>query len=93
MLSASLTWLALTWILGTISENEIKGEPEELIKEESEELETSEESSGIKKEEPESRLLSDYPAEGEGAGQGSGLESAEARGLQKRRSHTTPETD
>lgn len=92
MLSAGLTWLAMTWVLGTMPENEIKEEPEGSIKEDPEDTDTSDESSEVKKEEPEEqerRLLSSYPAEVDEAGTGSGLESAEARGLQRRRSHLT----
>lgn len=89
MLSASLTWLALTWILETTPKNPIKQEPADLIKQESEDGDTSEESLEIKKEEPESRLLCSYPAEGDRSGTGSGLETAEARGVQRRRSHLT----
>jgi seipin len=84
MLSASLTWLALTWVLGATPKNGIKDEPRDLIKNESEDDVSSDES--VKKEESESRLLHSYPAEGEAMG--SGLERAEARGVQKRRSHT-----
>ena len=71
--------------------NVIKEEPQDSIKEESEDGNTSDESFEVKKEEPyeqERRLLSSYPAEGED-GTGSGLESAEARGVQRRRSHLT----
>lgn len=95
ILSAGLTWLAMAWVLGTEPKNEIKEEPEDSIKEDTEEQDTSDESSEVKKEEPEEqerRLLSSYPAEGDEAGTGSGLESAEARGVQRRRSHLT-ETD
>lgn len=81
MLSASLTWLALTWILE--APVRVKEEPvkDESVK--SELGDTSDES--VKKEESE-MLLSSYPVEGEAVG--SGLESAAARGVQKRRSHT-----
>ena len=84
ILSASLTWLTLTWVLGTTPKDEIKEEPRDLVKNESDDDISSEES--VKKEESETRLLHSYPAEGEAIG--SGLESAEARGVQKRRSHT-----
>ncbi|KAG0155078.1 hypothetical protein PDIDSM_651 [Penicillium digitatum] len=92
MLSAGLTWLAMTWVWGTMPKNEIKEEPEDSIKEDPDDQNTSEESLEVKKEEPEEqeqRLLSSYPAEGEETGTGSGLESAEARGVQRRRSHLT----
>lgn len=92
MLSAGVTWLAMTWILGTIPKDEIKGEPEDSIKEDPEDQDTSDESSEVKKEEPEEqerRLLSSYLAEGDEASTGSGIESAEARGVQRRRSHLT----
>jgi hypothetical protein len=83
MASASLTWLALTWVWETTPKNEIKEEPRDLVKNESEDDISSDES--VKKEDSETRLLHSYPAEGEAMG--SGLESAEARGVQKRRSH------
>ncbi|KAJ5045978.1 hypothetical protein NUH16_002803 [Penicillium rubens] len=91
VLSAGLTWLAMTWVLGAMPKNEIKEEPEDSIKEESGDGDTSDESSEVKKEEPEEheRLLSSYPAEDDEVGTGSGLESAEARGVQRRRSHLT----
>jgi seipin len=87
MLSASLTWLAMTWILESMPKEVIKEESEDVIKEESEDGDTTEESSEVKKEEPETRLLSSYPAEGDRAS-GSGIEKAEDRGVQKRRSHS-----
>ena len=92
MASASLTWFLLTWIRQTeTSTDEIKEEEElpEAIKEEIEEDSSSSESIKVKKEEPETSLLQSYPAEGGYAGIGSGRESAEARGVQKRRSHST----
>ena len=82
----------MTWVLGTEPKNEIKEEPEDSIKEDPEEQDTSDESSEVKKEEPEEQertLLSSYPAEGNEGSAGSGLESAEARGVQRRRSHLT----
>ncbi|KAJ5135266.1 Survival protein SurE-like phosphatase/nucleotidase [Penicillium bovifimosum] len=66
MLSASLTWLAMTWILESMPKEVIKEESEDVIKEESEDGD-SEESPEVKKEESETRLLSSYPAEGDGA--------------------------
>ncbi|KAI2721646.1 hypothetical protein DTO013E5_788 [Penicillium roqueforti] len=65
IVSAGLTWLAMTWIWGTMPKNEIKEEPQDSIKEESEDGNTSDESSDVKKEEPEQerRLLSSYPAD------------------------------
>ncbi|KGO77867.1 Survival protein SurE-like phosphatase/nucleotidase [Penicillium italicum] len=53
MLSTGLTWLAMTWVLGTMPKNEIKEEPEDSIKEETEDQDTSDESFEVKKEEPE----------------------------------------
>lgn len=87
MLSAGLTWLALSWVLGTTPKNKIKDEPLSPVKGELEEGTSSDES--VKKEEPESRLLHSYPTESEAMG--SGLESVEDRGVQKRRSHTQTE--
>ncbi|KAJ5561526.1 Survival protein SurE-like phosphatase/nucleotidase [Penicillium sp. DV-2018c] len=52
MLSASLTWLAMTWILESIPKDEIKEESEDVIKQESEDEDTTEESTVVKKEEP-----------------------------------------
>lgn len=87
MLSASLTWLALSWVFVTTPKSKIKDEPRSPVKDELEEQTSSDES--VKKEESESRLLYRVPAESEAMG--SGLESAEARGVQKRRSHTPTE--
>ncbi|CAG8948483.1 unnamed protein product [Penicillium salamii] len=83
MLSASLTWLVLTWVLGTASTTVIKPELD-LLKEESVTEDDSDES--VKKEEEEETRLHSLPTEREAMG--SGLESAEARGVQKRRSHS-----
>lgn len=88
--SASLTWLALTWALGAEPKTEIKEESDRLVKDEpatEDEIDSSDES--VKKEEPDSRLLHSLPLEGETVG--SGRESAEARGVQRRRSHTKRE--
>lgn len=87
MLSASLTWLALSWVLMSTPKNNIKDEPHSPVKDEPEEHSSSDES--VKKEESESRLLHSVPTESEAMG--SGLESAEARGVQKRRSHAQTE--
>ncbi|KAJ5158452.1 Survival protein SurE-like phosphatase/nucleotidase [Penicillium coprophilum] len=88
MLSAGLTWLAMTWVWETMPKNEIKGEPEESVKEESD-GDTSDESAEVKQEQEQARLLSSFPGEGE-ASTGSGLESAEARGVQRRRKLSSP---
>ena len=92
MASASLTWIILTSIMqsGTL-QAEIKAEEDipESIKEESEGSMSSSDSVKIKKEEPETSLLKSYPAEGNYPALGSGRESAEARGMQKRKSHAT----
>lgn len=87
MLSASLTWLALSWLLVPTPKNKIKDEPRPPVKDELEEQTSSDES--VKKEESESRLLYRVPAESEAMG--SGRESTEARGVQKRRGHTPTE--
>lgn len=97
MASASLTWFLLTWIMqsetpkGEIKEEEEQEEEEfsETIKAEPEDSKSSDEPIKVKKEESDTSLLQSYPAEGEHAGIGSGRESAEARGVQKRRSHST----
>lgn len=95
MASASLTWFLLTWIMqsdkpkGSIKEDDEEEEFSEAIKEELEDSGSSSESVKVKKEESETSLLQSYPAEGDYAGLGSGRESAEARGVQKRRSHST----
>lgn len=94
MASASLTWFLLTWIMQSETlKGEIKEEGKEkfheAIKEEPEDSNSSDEPVKVKKEEPKSSLLQSYPAEGDYAGIGSGRESAEARGVQKRRSHST----
>lgn len=92
MASASSTWLLLNWVLTTEPEpkDEIK-EEQELIKNEpeTEESGSSDEPVKVKKEEPEEQpaWLQRYMAEGDEGGIGSGLESSEAQGLQKRRSH------
>ncbi|KAJ5095512.1 hypothetical protein NUU61_004868 [Penicillium alfredii] len=92
--SAGATWLLLTWALRPQETPEsIKAEPRDLIKEEPEEDSSSDESVVVKKEEPDSTLVKSYPVEGDESGIGSGLESAEARGVQKRRSHLTQDGD
>lgn len=90
LLSASLTWLVLTWVLGAAPKTEVKEESDRLVKDEpvtEEDSDSSDES--VKKEESESRLLHSLPMEGETVG--SGRESAEARGVQRRRSHAKME--
>lgn len=95
MASASLTWFLLTWIMqsetpkGEIKEEEGEEEFSEAIKAEPEDSNSSDEPIKVKKEESETNLLQSYPAEGEHGGIGSGREGAEARGVQKRRSHST----
>ena len=98
MASASLTWFLLMWIMQfETPKGEIKEEVEEVgeeefsetIKPEPEDSKSSDEPIKVKKEESETSLLQSYPAEGEHTGIGSGRESAEARGVQKRRSHPT----
>ncbi|KAJ5512021.1 Survival protein SurE-like phosphatase/nucleotidase [Penicillium expansum] len=49
MLSAGVTWLAMTWILGIIPKDEIKEELEDSVKEDPEDQDTSDESSEVKK--------------------------------------------
>lgn len=90
--SAGLTWFLLNWALHpekTIKEEPegVKEEPSGLVKDEPEETESSSESGKVKEEEPETALLQRYPPAGEDSGLGSGMESAEARGVQRRRSH------
>jgi hypothetical protein len=93
MASASLTWFLLTWIMqsdtpkGEIKEEE--GDFSKAIKDEFEDSSSSSEPVKVKKEEPETSWLQSYPAEGDNAGLGSGRDSAEARGVQRRRSHST----
>ena len=93
--SASLTWIMLGWALRPefVPKEEIKGEERDLVKDEPETEDSSSHSGAVKvKEEPEelgiSTLLESYPEVDDG-GMGSGLESAEGRGMQKRRSHLT----
>lgn len=100
MASASSTWLLLNWVLTTESGSEPKEEikeEQELIKNEpeTEESGSSDEPVQVKKEEPEEQpaWLQRYMAEGDEGGIGSGLESSEAKGLQKRRSHLDEEDD
>lgn len=90
--SAGLTWFLLNWALHpekTIKEEPegVKEEPSVLVKDEPEDNESSSESGKVKEEEPESTVLQSYPPTGEDSGLGSGMESAEARGVQRRRSH------
>jgi hypothetical protein len=94
--SATLTWLALTSVLqpAATPKAEIKEEPQGLVKDESDDDSSSGGPFRIKKEEePESSLVHNYPTESDEAGMGSGLESAEARGLQRRRSHLNQQAD
>lgn len=90
--SAGLTWFLLNLALHpekTVkeeSEND-RDEPSSLVKDEPEDNESSGESGMVKKEEPESTFLQSYPPASEDSGLGSGMESAEARGVQRRRCH------
>lgn len=87
--SAGLTWFVLSSVLQPVpTQEEVKEESAESVKDEPEDNEPFSEPVKVKQEEPES-LLQSYPPAGDDAGQGSGLESAEARGVQKRRSHST----
>lgn len=98
MSSAGLTWLVLSWVLQPAptpkeeeeeeGEGEVKEESPERVKAEPEDDGPSGELINVKEEERGS-LLQSYPPAGDDAGQGSGLESAEAGGVQKRRSHLT----
>jgi hypothetical protein len=88
--SAGLTWFILSSVLQPVpTQADVKEESAESVKDEPEDDEPFSEpvKVKVKQEEPES-LLQSYPPAGD-AGQGSGLESAEARGVQKRRSHST----
>lgn len=94
MSSVGVTWLLMNWVLHpAATPEEIKEESPDMVKNEpeTEDIGSSGEPVKVKKEEPEeaesSSLLQSY-TEGEAA-IGSGLESAEARGLQRRRSHLT----
>lgn len=102
MASASLTWFILNSILQSSTPKEeakeedkkqVKDEPEHEIKEEIEPDEGSFSTGAVKvkEEEESSRLLQSYPAEAGDSGMGSGLESAEAQGIQKRRIHSPEE--
>lgn len=90
MSSASLTWFIVSsiWQSGTPKE-EIKGDSHDDLKEDTETEEGSSLSEGVKvkDEEVDSKLLQSYP-ETHDSGVGSGMESAEARGIQKRRMHS-----
>ncbi|KAJ5132734.1 hypothetical protein N7448_006892 [Penicillium atrosanguineum] len=84
--SAGLTWFVLSLVLQPAPiEEQIKEEETERVKDEPEDDDSSSEHVKVKEEEPE-RMLQSYPRAGDEAAQGSGLESAEARGMQKRRS-------
>lgn len=84
--SAGLTWFVLSLALQPApTMEEIKEEEAELVKDEPEEDDLFSEHVNVKNEEPESMLQS-YPRAGDDAGQGSGLESAEASGVQRRQS-------
>lgn len=92
--SAGITWFLLNWVLHpekTIKEEQedVKEEPSGLVKDEPEDNGSSSEPVKVKKEEPESSLLQSSPPTGDDSGLGSGMESAEARGVQRRRSHLT----
>lgn len=88
--SAGLTWFLLNWALNSQKtvkreQEEVKKEPSDLVKDEPEDNGSS--SGSVKKEEPESSSLQSCPPERDDSGLGSGIESAEARGVQRRRSH------
>lgn len=90
--SAGLTWFILSSILQseTTPHDKIKEESSGLVKAELEDNGSSSASVKIKKEEPESSaLLQSYSPTGDDSGLGSAMESAEATGVQKRRSHST----
>ncbi|KAJ5736249.1 uncharacterized protein N7483_001374 [Penicillium malachiteum] len=98
MSTASLIWFVLSSLKPeSTSTDEIKDEEQDLIKDEpvTEESESLfSESFKIKKEQPEeqassSSLLQSYKADSDEGGMGSGLESSEAQGVQKRRSRLT----
>ncbi|KAJ5728349.1 hypothetical protein N7493_004679 [Penicillium malachiteum] len=97
MSTASLIWFVLSSLKPeATSTDEIKDEEQDIIKDEPGARESAlfSESYQIKKEEPEehassSSLLQSYKAESDEGGMGSGLESSEAQGIQKRRSHLT----
>ncbi|KAJ6166694.1 hypothetical protein N7470_002141 [Penicillium chermesinum] len=91
MASASVTWAVLTWVVHTQpGADRVKDEDQELLKNEPEEADHESGKDVEVKKEPEqeesSSLLQRFPTNDDD-GLGSGLESAEARGLQRRRSH------
>lgn len=93
--TASLTWFIVSSVLQSDTpkeEEEPKKNTQKRVKEDPEPEDSSSSSDAdnvkVKDEEVESRLLQSYPAEAGDAGVGSGLESAEARGIQKRRIHS-----
>ncbi|KAJ6115769.1 hypothetical protein N7523_006186 [Penicillium sp. IBT 18751x] len=89
--SAGLTWFVLTLVLQPApTKEEIKEEETERVKDELEDEDSSSEPVKVKEEEPEGMLQS-YPRAGDDAAQGSGLESAVARGVQRRRSRLLEE--
>jgi hypothetical protein len=93
MSSASLTWFIVSsiWQSGTPKE-EPKGDSDDELKgdTETEDGSTSSEVVKVKDEEVDSKLLQSYP-ETHDSGVGSGMESAEDRGIQKRRMHSLEE--
>lgn len=94
--SAGLTLFLLNWVLHAKKpikdEQDVHDEPPRLVKDEPEDDESSSESVKVKREEPGSSLLQSYPPTGDEYGLGSGMESAEARGVQRRRSHLTAQS-
>lgn len=96
--SAGLTWFLLNWALNpqkTVKreQEDVKEEPSDLVKDEPEDNGSSSGSVKVKEEEPESSLLRTYPPERDDSGLGSGIASAEARGVQRRRSHLAEQGD
>lgn len=93
--SAGLTWFVLSVVLQPAPtkeeiKEEINEEELERVKDEPEDNDSSSEHVKVKEEEPEGMLQS-YPRAGDDAAQGSGLESTEVRGVQKRRSRLLEE--
>jgi hypothetical protein len=90
--SASLTWLLLNSVLHAepTSGRKTKDEDHHSIKDEPEDSPISPEPF-IKEEPRESALLQSLPSDDPGVG--SGLESAEARGVQRRRGHLKDEPE
>lgn len=92
--SAGLTWFLLHSALNPEKnvkqeQEDVKEEPSGLVKDEPEDNGSSSGSVQVKGEEPGGSLLQSYPPERDDSGVGTGTESAEARGVQRRRSHLT----